>query len=284
MERPLETLGIIAGNRSLPLLLAKQARQMGVRKLIAVAFDNETDPAIGELVDQVFWVKVGQLNKLISSFTRNGVKHCIMAGQIAPRNLFDLRPDMRAMKLLMRTKEKNAHTLFGAVAEELKKEGVELIDALPWLKPIMPGPGFRIGPELKDAQQQDVAFGFRMAKEIARLEIGQCVVVKNGTVLAVEGFEGTDECLKRGGKLAEKSGGAVAVKVARLAHDMRFDIPCVGQKTAEILVESGIGVIALESGCTLVLDEPDIEDLARRHGFTLLTYSESPVQTSANRA
>lgn len=283
MERPLETLGIIAGNRTLPLLLAKQVRQMGVRKLIAVAFDNETDPAIGELVDQVYWVKVGQLNKLISSFTKNGVKHCVMAGQIAPKNLFDLRPDMRAMKLLMRIKEKNAHTLFGAIADELKKEGVELIDALPWLKPIMPGPGFRIGPALNEAQLQDVGFGFRMAKEIARLEIGQCVVVKNGAVLAVEGFEGTDECLKRGGNLAGKSGGAIAVKVARIGHDMRFDIPCVGEKTAETMVESGVAVMALESGSTLVLDERDIEALLRRHGFTLMTYSNSPRQSPADK-
>ena len=121
----------------------------------------------------------------------------------------------RALTLLLRLRERNAHTLFGAIANELQREGVELIEATPWLKPLMPGSGFRLGPKLSAAQQADVEFGFRIAKEVSRLEIGQTVVVKDGTVLAVEGFEGTDKCLARGGELAGPAGGAVAVKVAR---------------------------------------------------------------------
>src|SRR6266850_7667394 len=233
MPPSLDTLGIIAGNRSLPLLFAKQARALGVKKLVAVGFENETDPALANLVDELVWLKVGQLSKLISAFTDRHVKHCIMAGQIAPKNLYDLRPDLRAMALLMRLKEKNAHTSFGAVADELKKDGVELIEATPWLKPLMPAAGFRLGPKLSREQQADVDFGFRIGKEISRLEIGQTVLVKEGTVLAVEGFEGTDKCLTRGGELAGKSGGAVAVKVARENHDLRFDIPCIGPQTLE---------------------------------------------------
>jgi UDP-2,3-diacylglucosamine hydrolase len=119
------------------------------------------------------------------------------------------------MALLLRLKEKNAHTIFGAIADELKKDGVELIDATPWLAPLMPGKDFQLGPKLSAEQKADVEFGFRIAKEISRLEIGQTVVVKNGAVLAVEGFEGTDKCLARGGELAGKDGGAVAVKVAK---------------------------------------------------------------------
>jgi DUF1009 family protein len=266
-----ETLGLIAGNRSLPLLFARQARAMGVKQLVAVGFESETDPALVPLVDELIWLKVGQLSKLIRSFKDRGVQHCVMVGQIAPRNLFDLRPDLRAMSLLLRLKEKNAHTIFGAIAEELLKEGVELIEATPWLEPLMPGPGYAVGPRISDEQRADVAFGHRIAKEVSRLEIGQSVVVRNGAVLAVEGFEGTDACLLRGGQLAGKAGGAVAVKVAKLKHDMRFDIPCIGPKTIQTCVEARIAVLAVEAGKTLLLEQTEVEKLAARNRVALTT-------------
>lgn len=266
---PLETLGIIAGNRSLPLALARQARSMGVQRLVAVAFENETDPQLAALVDEIIWVRVGQLSKLISAFTENGVRHCVMAGQVAPKSLFDLRPDWRALALLLKLKEKNAHTIFGAIADELQAHGVELIEATPWLQPLMPARGFHVGAKLSAGQRADVALGFRLAKEISRLEIGQTVVVKEGAVLAVEAFEGTDQCLARGGKLAGKQGQAVAVKVAKEKHDLRFDIPCVGPRTLETCAESGISVLALEAGKTLLLEQDQMAALAAKHGLAI---------------
>lgn len=267
----LEALGIIAGNRSLPLLLAQQARKLGVKRLVAVAFDGETDPALASLVDEIVWIKVGQLSKLIGAFTDRRVKHCVMVGQVAPKNLYDVRPDLRGLGLLLRLKEKNAHTIFGGIADELKKDGVELIEATPWLEPLMPGAGFLLGPKPSAAQQADLEFGFGIAKEISRLEIGQTVVVKEGTVLAVEGFEGTDKCLARGGELAGKDGGAVAVKVAKVGHDMRFDVPCVGPKTLETCASAGIAVFAFEARRSLVLEEEACAALARRHSISLTT-------------
>jgi len=267
------SLGLIAGNRSLPLEFARLARAAGVGRLVAVAVENETDPALATLVDDIVWLKVGQLSKMISAFTDRGVKQCVMAGQIAPKNLFDLRPDLRAMSLLFRLKEKNAHTIFGAIADELKKEGVELIEATPWLRPLMPDAGFHLGPKLSDEQRADVEFGFGIAREVSRLEIGQTVVVKNGTVLAVEGFEGTDKCLTRGGELAGKDGGAVAVKVAKLNHDMRFDIPCIGPQTLETCLASGVAVLALESGRTLLLEHEACERLAKKNKLSVMTIS-----------
>jgi DUF1009 family protein len=266
-----ETLGIIAGNRSLPLLFARQARSLGVKKLVAVAFEGETDSTLAPLVDEIVWLKVGQLSKMISAFTQRGVKQCVMVGQIAPKNLYDLRPDLRAMAMLLRLKEKNAHTVFGAIADELKKDGVELIEATPWLRPGMPASGFQLGRKLSDEQRADVEFGFRIAKEISRLEIGQTVVVKNGAVLAVEGFEGTDKCLARGGELAGKDGGAVAVKVARLNHDMRFDIPCIGPQTLETCARAGVSALALESGRTLLLERETCEQLAKTNKLSVTT-------------
>jgi DUF1009 family protein len=266
-----EIIGIIAGNRSLPLVFARQARKLGAKRLVAVAFEGETDPALAGLVDDVVWIKVGQLSKMITAFTDRGVKHCIMAGQIAPKNLYDVRPDLRAMALLLRVKEKNAHTIFGAIADEMKKDGVELIEATPWLKPLMPGVGFSFGPKLSKEQQDDVQFGLRLAKEITRLEIGQTVVVKEGAALAVEAFEGTDRCLARGGELAGKPGGAVAVKVAREKHDLRFDIPCLGPQTLETCAAARITVLAFEAGKSLLL-EPDLcEQLAKKNKISLVT-------------
>jgi UDP-2,3-diacylglucosamine hydrolase len=271
MSSSSEALGIIAGNRSLPLLFARQARQTGGARLVAVAFEGETDPSLASLVDDIVWLKVGQLSKMISAFTDRGVTKCVMVGQIAPKNLYNIRPDLRAMGLLLRLKEKNAHTIFGAIAGELGKNGVELVEATPWLQPLMPGAGFGIGPRLSADQQADVAFGFRIAKETSRLEIGQTVVVKGGTVLAAEAFEGTDKCLARGGELAGKAGGAVAVKVAKLNHDMRFDIPCVGPQTLETCAAASISVLALEAGKTLLLEQETCERLAAENRISLTT-------------
>lgn len=271
MNTALDSLGLIAGNRSLPIEFARQARKLGVKRLVAVAFDGETDPALASLVDEIVWLKVGQLSKMIAAFTERGITQCVMAGQIAPKNLYDVRPDLRAMGLLFRLKEKNAHTIFGAIADELKKDGVELIEATPWLEPLMPGVGFLLGPKLSDEQRADVEFGFRIAKEVSRLEIGQTVVVKDGTVLAVEGFEGTDQCLARGGQLAGKDGGAVAIKVAKAHHDMRFDIPCLGSQTLETCAAARIAVLAIESGKSLLLEQETCAELAKRDNISLTT-------------
>lgn len=271
MPESLNSLGIIAGNRSLPLELARHARAAGIKKLVAVGFENETNPELEKLVDELIWLKVGQLSKMISAFTDRQIGKCVMVGQIAPKNLFDLRPDLRAVTMLLKLKEKNAHTIFGAIADELKKEGVELIEATRWLKPLMPGKDFLIGPKLTEEQRSDICFGYKIAKEISRLEIGQTVVVKGGAVLAVEGFEGTDRCLTRGGELAGKNGAAVAVKVAKQNHDLRFDIPSIGARTLEVCRDAKISVLALEAEKTLLLEQDLVEGLARKNRISITT-------------
>ena len=266
----LDSLGIIAGNRNLPLLLAREARAAGISKLVAAAFEKETNPALAKLVDEIEWLRVGQLSGLIKAFQKHHITQCVMVGQIAPKNLFDLRPDLRAVKLLATLKEKNAHSIFGGIADELAAEGITLIEATPWLQPAMPGVGFAMGPALCEGQGSDIAFGHQLAKEVSRLEIGQTVVVKNGTVLAVEGFEGTDACLQRGGKLAGKDGGATAVKVAKAEHDLRFDIPCLGPRTLETCAAAGIGALAFEAGRTLLLEAEKVKSLADKHRIAVM--------------
>lgn len=268
MNETVDTLGLIAGNRSLPLILAREARKSGVKRLVAAAFEGETSPELADLVDEIVWLRVGQLGRLIEAFTSRDVTRCVMVGQITPKNLFDLRPDLRALSLLLRLKEKNAQTIFGAIAGELEQEGVKLIEATPWLKSIMPETGYRLG-RLTAEQEADIAFGYRIAKEVARLEIGQTVVVKNGAVLAVEGFEGTDKCLARGGELAGPGGGAVAVKVAREKHDVRFDLPCLGPQTVQVCAAAGIAALAFEAGKTLLLEREELEAAARKEKVSL---------------
>jgi DUF1009 family protein len=268
----IDTIGIIAGNRSLPMAFAEQARAQGVKRLVAIAFENETNPALAQKVDDLVWLKVGQLSKMIAALKDRGVAHCVMLGQIAPRNLFYVRPDLRALAMLMKLREKNAHSIFGALADELKKDGITLIEPIPWLQPLMPAAGFSLGPRLTDARKEDIAFGFRIAKEISRLEIGQMVIVKEGTVLAVEGFEGTDQCLRRGGELSGGK-GAVAVKVAREKHDLRFDIPCVGAQTIETCAAARVSTLVFEAGKTLLLERDLVGTLARKHQITLAAWS-----------
>lgn len=265
------TLGLIAGGLSLPLEMVQLLRSAGVRKLVVVAFEGETDPALQDMVDELVWLRVGQLSKMIRYFKSHGVGQCIMAGRIAPKNLFDIKPDLRAASLLFRLKEKNAHTIFGGIGEELKKDGIDLIEAVPWIQDIMPGEGFLMGSPLNAKQLDDVAYGFKLAKEVSRLDIGQSVVVKNGTVLAVEGFEGTDDCLIRGGQLAGKKGDAIGVKVAKLDHDMRFDIPCIGLQTIENCIQHKFRALAFEPGKIILLEQESIEQLIQKQSFALLS-------------
>jgi DUF1009 family protein len=266
----IEVLGLIAGNRSYPLEFAREARRLGVRRLVAVGFENETNPELATLVDKLSWVRVGQLTRMIKAFTSEGVRHCVMAGQVAPKNLFEVRPDLRALTVLLRLKEKNAHTLFGAVVNELADAGVEVVEATPWLGNLLVSAGFHLGPKVSQEEREQIAYGFSIAKETARLDIGQMVVVKDGAVLAVEAFEGTDQCLLRGGSLAGENGGAVAVKVTKPGHDFRFDIPCFGPSTVQTCADAGVRVLAIEPGRTIVLERPTTEQLTRKLGVSVV--------------
>jgi DUF1009 family protein len=194
-----------------------------------------------------------------------------MAGGLTPANLFkNLRLDVRMIAVAARLKKRNAETIFGAVAAELQKDGVELLDPRPFLGDAVPQAGCLTRTRPAKEQQEDVDFGLRIAKEVSRLDIGQTVVVKRGTVLAVEGLEGTDECLRRGGSLAGEKGGAVVVKVSKPNQDFRFDIPCVGVRTIESCASANIAVLAIEAGSSLLLDKDRVLDAANKDGLCIV--------------
>ena len=253
------TLGLIAGSGVYPLTMLRAARAAGVTCIVVAAFENETDPALAAEADKVEWMRVGQLGRMIRFFRQAGVTDAIMAGQIAPKNLFDLRPDWRALLLLGKLKLRHAESIFGAIANELARDSITLLPATTFLENLLPPPGLVCGPTPTTKQLADVVFGFRMAKEMSRLDVGQSVVVKRGTVLAVEAFEGTDECIKRGGALGR--GEATLVKVSKPNQDLRFDVPVVGPRTIKT---------AFEAGRTLVLEWEEVRGLCERHRISLV--------------
>jgi len=267
-QPPPQILGIIAGNGVYPRLLADSARKAGVETIIAAAFTDETDPVLTQLVDLIEWMRVGQLNRLLKLFREQKVHHAIMAGQIAPKNLFDLRPDLKALMLLGKLKQRNAESIFAAIADELANVDVNLLPATTFLEESLARAGLIAGPKLSQQEQDDVDLGWKIGKEIARLDIGQTIVVKSGTVVAVEALEGTNEAIKRGGALARE--GAVMVKVAKPKQDMRFDVPVIGLETIRICTEARLRVIAVETGKTLLLERDAIVDLANRSKISIV--------------
>jgi len=269
----LDALGIIAGNGRYPVLLAEAARARGVKRLVIAGFTGETGSEVEPLADTYTRLRVGQLGGLCSFFREQNVTQAIMAGQIAPGNLFDLIPDLKGALLLARLKERNAESIFGAIAEELKKSGVDLLPATTFLEDSLPEPGPIAGPKLSQQQRDDVILGFRIAKEISRMDIGQSVVIKKGTVVAVEAFEGTDAAMERGGRLGK--GDVVLVKVSKPNQDFRFDVPVVGARTLEKARESGVKVIACEARRTLLLDRKLVQEQAERWGISLFAADET---------
>jgi UDP-2,3-diacylglucosamine hydrolase len=263
-----DVLGIIAGNGAYPQLLANSARKAGVKKIVSAAFTDETDPVLAQHVDLVEWMRVGQLGRLLNFFRDQKVHHAIMAGQIAPKNLFDLRPDWKALLLLGRLKQRNAESIFAAIADELAVIDIDLLPATTFLEDSLALTGLIAGPKLSRREQEDVDLGWKIGKEIARLDIGQTVIVKNGTVVAVEALEGTNETIGRGGALARKD--AIMVKVAKPNQGTRFDVPVIGIETIRVAAAAKLRVIAVEAGKTLLLERGAIVDLANRSKISLV--------------
>jgi UDP-2,3-diacylglucosamine hydrolase len=267
MQTP-EALAIIAGSGVYPLLLADAARVAGVKKIVVAAFTDETSPEITNRADEIEWLRVGQLGKLLSFLREAKVEQAIMAGQIAPGNLFSLRPDFKAMFLLARLKQRNAESIFSAIADQLAEAGVTLLPATTYLDHLLAPDGHIAGPKLKEREEEDITFGFEIAKQLSALNVGQTIVVKNGTVLAVEAFEGTNEAIRRGGSLGKKN--AIVIKVTKPGQDRRFDMPVIGTETVRVAADAKVRAIAVEAGHTLLLEKAALVDLAERAKISLV--------------
>ena len=261
-------LGLIAGNGKFPLIFAEEARREGY-KLIAVAHRGETLDEIETMVDDVTWIYVGQLGKIIETFQRAQVTEAVMAGGIKKFKLFgNFRPDLRGAKFLARIKSREDDALLRGIAEELEGEGIKILESTLCLTRLMPAEGVLTQCSPNAAQWEDIRLGFRLAKEIGRLGIGQTVVMKNQIVVAVEAVEGSDAAIQRGGSLAKS--GCVVVKVSKPQQDLRFDVPAVGVETIRKLHEVGGAVLALEAGKTLLLEREAMLQDAERFGIAVV--------------
>ena len=263
-----ECLAIIAGNGSYPHAMARGARAAGVKRIVACAFENETSEDLAGLVDQIEWMRVGQLGRMLRFLKASGARQAVMSGQIAPKNLFDLRPDIKALLLLGKLRERNAESIFGAIADSMQEAGVELIAATSYMEEALAPSGLVAGPAPSRKTIADLEFGMRIAKETSRLDIGQTVVVKRGTVLAVEAFEGTNAAVLRGGQLGKKE--ASMVKVSKPRQDLRFDVPVIGPVTIQIAAEAMLTAVGVEAGKTLLLERERLGQLAASHSISVV--------------
>jgi DUF1009 family protein len=254
--------GLIAGNGRFPFLVLEGARREGVEMVVA-AIKEETDPAIGALAARVEWLSVGHLGRLISFFKREGVTHAVMAGQVKHVQIFSLSalPDLRMAKLLGRLAVRNTDSLIGAVADELARDGITLVDSTFFLRPYLPEPGVLTRRAPSPDEAGDVAYGLEVAREIARLDLGQTIVVKNRAVVAVEAMEGTDATIRRAGELARKPPITV-VKVAKPGQDMRFDVPVVGPATVRAMMDARATALSVTARKTLLIDRDELIALA----------------------
>ncbi|MDE3084057.1 MAG: UDP-2,3-diacylglucosamine diphosphatase LpxI [Verrucomicrobiota bacterium] len=266
-----KTVALIAGQGRYPMLVAEAVRRAGV-PLKLIAFDEETSP---ELIGTFApadreTILVGQLGKMLKALEAFGAGYALMAGQITPRRLFKgLHPDLKAAQILLSLKRRNAETIFGAIAAEIEKRGLTLLDARSFLDDQLASPGAMTGGRFP-VEREYLDHGIHIARECARLDIGQGCVVRKGTVVAVEAFEGTDEMLRRAGSF--KTDATLFVKTVKGAQDYRFDVPVFGQKTLEVMRESGIAATALEAGRVIMLDKPAVLAQARAWGIALFGY------------
>ncbi len=264
----MEKIGLIAGNGNFPIAFARAAKEKGMQ-VIAVAHEGETLPELAQWVDGIFWIKVGQLGKLISIFHDQGVKDVLMAGGIKKTRLFrGGLPDLRGAALLAKMIHKKDDSILRSVARELESEGITVRESTLYLDNIVARQGILTKNKPSKDEKRDIEFGWGMAKEIGRLDIGQTVVVKDQAVLAVEAIEGTDEAVRRGGLLC--GGGAVVVKVCKPQQDLRFDLPAVGVLTIQTMVQVKASCLAVEAGKTIIIDRDTVIRDAEQAGISIV--------------
>ena len=270
-----KTIGLIAGSGRLPHVILDEARRSGFRVAVC-AIEGETDSSISAFGDISTWVRLGQLGRLMKFFKDQGVKEAVMAGKITKTNLLkgDIRPDFEMMKVLAKARNHSDDSLLGGIADHMSERGLRLLDSTAFLtEEALPGVGVLTKRKPTKGETLDIEFGWRLAKEMGRLDIGQTVVVKNQAILAVEAIEGTDQAILRGGILG--SGGVTVVKIAKPRQDMRFDVPAVGPATLNALIQAKARVLAFEAKRTILIDRKEFVERAERHKIAVVAKENS---------
>jgi hypothetical protein len=275
-----QRIGLVAGWGRLPVVVAQALKAAG-REVYCVALRGHADPALAAICDRYYPAGVARLGWHIGFFRRHGIQQATLAGKLFKHKLLfgrlgwlPLAPDLRTIRaffplFVTRRRNRNDDSLLSVVVEEYRRSGITLAPATDFAPELLVKPGTLTGRLPTAAEQDDIAFGWKLAKEIGRLDIGQSVVVKGRAVVAVEAVEGTDECIRRAGQLCPQ-GGFTVVKVAKPQQDMRFDVPTIGTQTIETIAAAGGKVLAIEAGRTILLDEAEVIRLADRHGLTIV--------------
>lgn len=274
----MKTLGIIAGNGRFPSLVAEEARKKGFALAIC-ALEKEADPGLKRGAEFFTWVKLGELKKVAHFFKKAGTGEAVMAGKVQKVRLFqeNVRPDFEMVKILMKTRDFKDDSLLSAIADYLEGQGIRVLDSTSLVKDRMPGAGVLTKRKPSKEVWEDIRFGFDLAKAVAGLDLGQTVVVKKKAAIAVEAIEGTDEAIRRGGKLA--SGEVTVVKVAKPEQDMRFDVPAVGMNTLRELRDAKAAAFAFEAGRTIFLDQEEFIEEADACGIAVVGVKKDDEKT-----
>lgn len=269
---PTAELTLLSGKGAYPRILANAARAAGIPlSLVAIEGDIDEDFVATFPRERVITIKLGQLGKFLAALKKLGTRYFVMCGQVAPKRLFGgIVPDLKAALILAKLKERNAHTIFGAVADEAAKIGVTQLDARAFMDDQLAGTGTLVGKN-KNIDDFALEYGIRIAKECARLDIGQGVVVSGGTVTAVEAYEGTDKMLRRCAEIPKKN--PLFVKTVKPGHDYRFDVPCFGMRTLESLEIGGIKNVALQTDNVVILEKEKVLAEAAKRGITIVGYT-----------
>jgi len=266
-------IGLIAGGGQFPIIFAKAAREKGML-VYAIAHQTETEPLLEEQVDAIQWIYLGQIKKIIHFFKSNQVTQAVMMGTIAKTRLFkDLRPDTKALSLIAGMRHTLDDGILRSLAKFLEEQGITIQPSTFLVPELLADKGCWTKRKPSGSEISDITLGWEIAKEIGRLDVGQCVVVAKGSVLAVEAIDGTDATISRGGQLGNQN--AVVVKVCKPNQDLRFDIPAIGLETIRIMNQSGVKVLAIEAGKAVVFEKEAMIQLADSHKISIVAL-ESP--------
>jgi len=268
-----KTIGIIAGGGQFPLLFARAVKEMG-QQVVAIAHVGETLPELESIADSCHWVRLGQLGKIIKSLKNERVTETVLLGSITKTDVFkDVRPDLRGLTLWNKIDSRQDDAILRAVAGELERDGIRVVASTLYLEKLLFPKGILVGGRPRPEELEDVTFGWRIARAIGELDIGQCVVVRNRTVLAVEAIEGTDAAIRRGGTLAREK--AVVVKVRKPGQDLRFDLPAIGAATIDSMAAVKARILAVETGQALLFDRDAVIAAAERAGIVIVGIEET---------
>ena len=266
-------IGLIAGDGRFPIIFANNVRRLGFT-VSAIAHVGTTLPELESYFEHIHWLKIGQFGKALAALKQDGIGQAVMLGGIKKTNVFTtLRPDLRALAIFSRLKHWKDDAILRAVAGELEREGIEILDSTFGLQDILAEEGYLTSKKPSKKEVEDIQFGWETLETLGLLDIGQCVVVKNRVVVSVEAVEGTDEAITRGGKLGGK--GAVVIKRTKPHQDLRFDLPAIGPQTIQTMVSVQATVLAIEAGRTVIIDREDVLSQANEAGISIVGKANS---------